>query len=732
MRYLMFVITILISSSVLAQNVKGKIVSSEDRDPIEGVTIALVGQNKMTTSTKKGLFEINSLQKQVHLILSHASYKVLDTIFDASENSITFYLTPNANELKEVIIVSSSRTNSRIEDLPTKVEVLGSEEVHEENGIKPGNIASLLGDIAGIQIQQTNATTGNADMRIQGLQGKYTQILRDGMPLFGGYAGSFSILQIPPLDLQQIELVKGASSTLYGGGAIAGMLNLISKKPKLNKEETSLTLNMSSTSEKNINIFSSARNQQLGYTVFAGNTSQKAADLNKDGFSDFPNLNTVFVHPRLFFYGKHQSLLTLGYNLTVEDRKGGDISLLENGPSDAHPFFIQNKMLRNTFDASWEKQINTNNQITFKSNFSQFDRNMSTNIFGMQGNQKSWFSEITYVHKTTKHHLVTGLNFNGEVFIKKGLDSSSIPNSNFSTIGVFVQDDWKMASKWTLQSGIRLDHHNVYGDFLLPRFSLMYKINNQFTMRWGTGLGYKTLNIFNAEIDERAFKFYKGLEIGTISERSLGANYDINYKQRVNGWDLTVNQTFFLNNIKHPLVQANSDILTYAYNLTLPGYSYYPTFTFYNETKSLSSFGFETYVQAIKSPIELYAGYVYTDAKRNYNTVAPHLPLIAKHKFATVIAYELNEDFRVGLESSYTGAQYLDNGTKTNAYLLSALMVRYTISKCSFVLNCENLFNIKQTNYGSIVSGPIKDPVFAELWAPVEGRVLNLSMYLKF
>jgi iron complex outermembrane receptor protein/outer membrane receptor for ferrienterochelin and colicins len=92
--------------------------------------------------------------------------------------------------------------------------VLGIEEMNDESTLKPGNIASIIGDMSGIQIQQSSAVSGNSNVRIQGLEGKYTQVLRDGMPLFEGYSGGFGILTIPPLDLRQVELIKGAASTL--------------------------------------------------------------------------------------------------------------------------------------------------------------------------------------------------------------------------------------------------------------------------------------------------------------------------------------------------------------------------------------------------------------------------------------------------------------------------------------------------------------------------------------
>lgn len=714
-----------------SQSISGTIADKENGKALQGVSINIANTNKGVVSSDAGKYNLLNLNiGGTHLIISYTGYQTIDTtinIIGKSSVIFNFSMEAEKGELEEVIIISSSRTNSRIEDLPTKVEVLGSEEVREENGIKPGNIASLLGDIAGIQIQQTSASTGNADMRIQGLQGKYTQILRDGMPLFGGYAGSFSILQIPPLDLQQIELVKGASSTLYGGGAIAGMLNLISKKPKLGKPEKSVTLNYSTLNEANVNTFFSGRNKELGYTLYAGTTQQKEMDVDKDGFSDVPTVKNIFIHPRFFIYGKNNSTLTLGYTFNYEDRNGGDMTVLNGTTNPSHQYFDRNKSVRNTGDAVWEKKYEDGGMLTTKANYSIMDRDIITNKFGMGGKQSSWYSELAYSKKIEAHNIVMGINFNGEAFTKKTPDSSFLPNTAFNTMGAFVQDDWKMGTAITLQSGLRIDQNNDYGTFVLPRLSLMYKLNNKVTMRFGGGAGYKTPSLFSAEVDDRDIPNILGYSPNIKSEKSLGANYDINYKTRLNGWELTLNQTFFYNNIDNPITYQTANI---AYTTMVQKAR--PLYVFANESNSLSSKGMESYVQAMKAPFELYAGYVYTDAKRNYNSSNPNLPLIAKHKFATVFAYEIDKDFKIGVEASYTGKQYLENGTSTNPYTLAAIMLRYNVGKVIFVLNCENLFDERQNKNGSLVSAPYTNPSFPEIWAPLDGRVINLSMHLKW
>lgn len=657
--------------------------------------------------------------KTVDLKVTYTGYQSMQLSFTIlKDTTINVSLEAVAEEAGEVVVVASSRTNSRIEDLPTKVEVLGAEEVNEENQIKPGNIASLLGDIAGVQIQQTNAATANADMRIQGLPGKYTQILRDGMPLFGGFSGSFGILQIPPLDLQQIELVKGAASTLYGGGAIAGMLNLVSKKPKTNSPEHIITVNRSTLRENNLNLFFANRGRQSGYTLFAGGTLQDAVDVNKDNFSDVPNVQSVFVHPRLFLYGKNNSSLAFGYTFNYENREGGDMSVLGGKTDGLHQFVIRNKTIRNNIDAAWEKPLSNDAMLTANGTVGLSNRAINTNVFGMKATQALWYSELTYARRQKQHHYVFGLNFNGDDFKKGIADSSRIPNESTATAGAFAQDDWKISNQFTLQGGLRFDYNNHWKGFLLPRVSLMYRPNTHLTMRVGGGLGYKTPTLFSGELDEREYKYLAGYNSNITAEQSWGANYDINYKLKAGDWRLTFNQVFFITEINHP------------FNVEYSAGGGY--FRYFNETHPLQSAGAETYVQALHQELEVYLGYVYTDSKRKYDPVHPEFPLVARHKFAGIVAYEFTDHLRAGIESSFNGRQYLDNGRTTPSYLFLAAMVRYTLHRFSFVLNGENLLDYRQSRHESIVAPPLSNPVFAEVWAPLDGRVINLSVLYKW
>ena len=123
-------------------------------------------------------------------------------------------------EMGEEIVVQATRTGRRIQDEPVRVEVIGREEIEEKILMRPGNIAMLLSETGGLRVQVTSPALGSANIRVQGMEGRYTQLLADGLPLYGGQASSLGLLQIPPTDLGQVEVIKGAASALYGPSAL--------------------------------------------------------------------------------------------------------------------------------------------------------------------------------------------------------------------------------------------------------------------------------------------------------------------------------------------------------------------------------------------------------------------------------------------------------------------------------------------------------------------------------
>ncbi len=258
--------------SAYAQQLAVIVKDSATRQPIPGVSVLNTATKNGSTTSNAGVFLLNRQNSgNVRLRFSYIGYEPasLDISFPwTGTDTIPVLLKTQGENINEVVI-SSTRTNSRIEDLPMKVEVLGQDDMEEESGIKPGNVASILGDLSVIHIQNTSAVNGNNAIRMQGLDGKYTQLLRDGMPVYEGISGNFGVLAIPPLDLKQIEIIKGSISTLYGGGAIAGMINFIAKTPGPEPELTAL-VNRSTLKENNANVYYAERWKKTGLTLFAG------------------------------------------------------------------------------------------------------------------------------------------------------------------------------------------------------------------------------------------------------------------------------------------------------------------------------------------------------------------------------------------------------------------------------------------------------------------------------
>jgi len=684
---------------------------------LPAVTVMSKANKKHITATNiNGEATLKNLSdSETVFVFSCVGYNDKELKISSTDTSLhTVLLALSGVMLKDVTVVSSTRSNDPVENATTKVEVLGIEEMNEESTIKPGNIASILGDMSGIQIQQSSATSGNSNVRIQGLDGKYTQILRDGMPLYEGYSGGFGILTIPPLDLKQIELIKGAASTLYGGGAIAGLINLISKKPALTPE-ASFLINETTLKETNINTYYAQRWKHIGFTFFAGENLQKEVDVNKDGFSDVPNTKSTLLHPTLFIYPSNKSYISLSWSGSFENRIGGDMLAVEGKADAAHPYFEKNKLNRNTFTLIAENRFSNHLNAIVKASLSIFKRDETTNTYFFSAAQNNFYSEASLVANTGAHSVAGGINLTGDVFNPSVETPAAVGEFSNTTLGIFLQDTWRLLENTKLEAGLRLDHHNDYGNFVLPRIALFHHFNKQWGARLGFGMGYKTPNPLAPQIKD--YNIYNILPItsNVTAEKSVGANIEVNYKKEFGeGNSFFINHAFFITSITDPVIgneDNNGDLF------------------FSNASKAIVTKGFDTYIQTEIHSWEFYVGYTYTDAIRKYLVQNQFMLLTPRNRFATVIAYEIEHRWRFGLEGSYTGYQYREDFSKTPGYFFMAAMMEKKFGpKWSLVLNCENLLNERQSKYESLYTGSIADPSFKPLWAPIDGRVANLSL----
>ena len=211
-----------------AQSARVTVRVLSDGAPLEGAQVTAGTVGSLTNSEGESVLVLPAGEHSLRVArIGYASVELQLELRAGADTTVVVTLEEEAIETQGVL-VTSTRTERRIQDEPLRVEVVSREEVEEKMLMTPGDIAMLLNETAGLRVQPTSPSLGGASVRIQGLLGRYTQILSDGLPLYGGQAGALGPLQIPPMDLGQVEVIKGAASALYGSTAMGGVVNLIS------------------------------------------------------------------------------------------------------------------------------------------------------------------------------------------------------------------------------------------------------------------------------------------------------------------------------------------------------------------------------------------------------------------------------------------------------------------------------------------------------------------------
>lgn len=702
-----------------AQNSLVAYIKDKDtKESIPGAIAGIPGTTSGGTADEHGLVMFGGVPagKQAVRYSAVGYTAIIDSVtFPLNGDTIIIFL--ESGELEEVT-VSTTRSSRTIDDIPTRIEVIAGEELDEKANMKPGDIRMMLSESTGIQTLPTSATTGNSAIRIQGMDGRYTQVLKDGFPLYSGFSGGLGLLQTPPLDMKQVEIIKGSSSTLYGGGAIAGLINLISKTPSAQRELNFL-VNGTSAGGLDVNGFYGQRYGKTGVTVYAARNSNAPYDPSGTGLTAIPRVERYVLNPRLFIYPSDKTDIIIGINATTERRTGGDIQYIKGKGDSSHSYYEANNSGRVSSQLTIDHKFSNGAKASLKNSINFFDRQIETPGYVFDGTQVGSFTELNYAAGSNGKEFIFGANLLTDNFTENQQTAVPLRNYTQTTIGAFGQDTWDISKTFFLESGLRGDYVVDMGVVVLPRLSLLYKPGSKVSSRLGGGLGYKAPTIFTEESERLQYRNVLPVNVDSNKlEKSYGGNWDVNYKTSFADGRVTfsLNQLFFYTHLQDPLMLTN-----------LSGGVY----RFRNINCHIDAAGAETNIKIGFGDFKLFLGYTYTNAQMHTPASVRDMPLTPAHHTNSVLMYEVEDKWKVGLEAYYYSRQKLGDGTYGRDYWLCGFMAEKLWEHFSLFINFENFLDSRQTRYGNIYTGSITNPVFSDIYTPLEGFVVNGGIKVK-
>ena len=612
--------------------------------------------------------------------------------------------------IEEEVVVTATRTGGRIDDQPTRVEVLDREEIEEKILMTPGDIVMMLNEMGGMRVQATSPSMGAATVRIQGMRGRYTRVLFDGLPLAGQQVGGLGLLQIPPMDLAQVEVIKGVASALYGAGAMGGVVNLVARRAGDDPVREVLFNQSTVGTTDGVGFFSRRLSQQLRGTLTTGLHYQLKNDIDDDGWYDLAGYSRFVVRPRLFWEdGKTRSgWLTVGY--TGENRYGGAVS-------DALPPQLQGVDYREAIDTT-RVDVGGLYQEIFRDSLVFNGRVAATlqrheHVFGPiseHDRHTNVFAEASLRGVHGRHTWVGGVAFERESF-----DPLDVPQfAYFHRVpGLFAQDDMRLLDWLTVSASARLDLHHTYGTFFSPRASALMRWNG-WTSRVSAGTGYFASTPLTEETEAAGLT---RLSMPAPLDAETGKSYSIDVTHRVGMVSLT--GTIFGSSVNHALqVERES-----TYEIT-------------NADLSATTAGIELLATWRQAPYALTGTYSFVRSREPDGDVRAEAPLTPKNSLGLVGMWE-KDVWRAGVEYYFTGAQRLDANpyrSRSKAYSILGFLAERRFGRYKVFLNAENLTGVRQTTHDPLVrpAQAIDGRWTVDAWAPLDGRTFNFGVRATF
>jgi outer membrane receptor for ferrienterochelin and colicins len=678
--------------------------------PVAGAAVSM--NNTSTSTDQNGIATVTVPLGKVEVAVSKQGFVPVKTslsVDEARDWQITVDLQPQ-QQAEEEVTVFATRTGTRIQDLPIRVEVLGQEEIDEKTMMTPGDIVMMLNEMGGLRVQSTSPSLGAASVRIQGMRGRYTAFLGDGLPLFGQQGGGLGLLQIPPVDLGQVEVIKGVSSALYGAGAMAGVVNLISRRPS--KEPVhEILFNRSTRGATDTSLFlASQLTPRWGASFLGSGDWQQRKDIDHDGWADIAGYSRGVVRPRLFWDGGNGWTAFLTGGVTYENRDGGTLpgAVL---PAIGTPYTEALDTSRYDIGSNLQYVVKQRYVITARFSTSLQDHDHRFGDVRERDRHELLFSELTARGTFHRNTWVVGAAAEREAYLPRDVPQFTY---RYTTPGVFAQDDFEITRWLSVSASARADFQSRYGTFLSPRVSALVRWHG-WTSRLSAGQGFFAPTPLTEET-EAAGLTRLVIPKPLIAERGRSASFDISRKIGPGYYTVTL----FDSSVSHPINVERGNL----YQLV-------------NLSEPTHNVGAEFLGTLRKAAFSATLSYTYVLSRQFEFGERVDTPLTPRHSFGIVGMWEKEKAGRIGVESYYTGGQRLEDNpyrSESKPYVLFGFLAERPIGPFKLFVNIENLGNVRQTRWDSLLrpdrAGDGRWTVDA--WAPLDGRVLNAGVRLHF
>jgi outer membrane receptor for ferrienterochelin and colicins len=545
-------------------------VTAED-GPVQGAYVTVEGTALRVLSDQDGYYHFPPLDPGPYVITVRAvGFSMLQDTVEVNARTpsrVDFQLERVPIELSGITVTGTMK-EAFVSESPVTVKVVPIQALERK---VTANLLESLEHVNGLYRQVGCGVCGTTNIRINGLEGAATAFLIDGMPIMGALASVYGLNGIHPAIVEQVEVLKGPSSTLYGSEALAGVVNVITKDPRLAPR---LAMNAFGTSNGEFNgDFAVAGGSDRLNTLLSGSLSyiDNFIDNNGDGFCDIPYGTRAYLFGKLDYYGIAAKRLGLAAKYYHEDRVGGteafDKSIRGSSSIYGESIYTNRLELIGMYRLPTSSQdVSVQFSYAYHDQDSYYGRTKYDALQHIGYVNLIWNTRLAARHDVLMGGTLRYHSYDDNTAATLSPDKRFIP-------GVFVQDEFRMTNVLDVLGGLRLDHQADHGFIFSPRAAVKWDLSGSTTARLNVGTGFRVINLFTE--DHAAYHGHRTIVIDEDLEPERTANVTFNLNQILRFGrnpmviDADVFWTHFKNKIVHDYDLDPSEI--HYYNV--PGHS---------------------------------------------------------------------------------------------------------------------------------------------------------------